>query len=708
MIDSGAVALHPSPVAELRLNSPLQYVKGVGPKKAEVLAHHGMNTVEDILYYFPRQYLDRSNIVRIADLKIDQPATIIGEVKAHGILYGRRKRYEVILADESGNVSLIWFAGVKFWERLFKKGMKFAATGTPSFFQELQIIHPDLERLDDFSDQLVHSGRIIPIYPQTSELSKVGLSSKGMRTITTFIFEHVTERLEEYLPESLLQKHQLLSRHDAVAHTHYPETREQIEDCRRRLAFDELLQLQYLVSRNKGRKATISKKHHYAAPGPHLTQFRKALPFELTAEQKKVVKEIIAGMQGERPMSRLLHGEVGCGKTVVAVIAALYAAENGLQCAFMAPTEILAEQHFRNWGALLTECGAPTALLTANSSAAHKKKVAKECAEGGISILFGTHALIYDYVNFRRLGLVVIDEQHRFGVEQRGRLYAKGEDPDLLVMTATPIPRTLALTLYGDLDISTIKDVPPGRQPIRTVWRMADARDKVWQFIREEAAKKGQTYIVYPLIEKSEQSEMENVEDAFQELSSGALKGLRLGIVHGRVKPKERDEILAEFRAGRIDVLLATTVIEVGLDNPNATMLVIEHAERFGLAQLHQLRGRIGRGSRSATAIAIAHAPVSPIARQRLEYFAQHSDGFLIAEADLQLRGPGEIFGVRQSGLPELRVANLWRDRDLMESGREVLEQLITRTDELDSPHQRLYTYLQRAAEKREIHLGGG
>ncbi|MEW5795491.1 MAG: ATP-dependent DNA helicase RecG [Candidatus Zixiibacteriota bacterium] len=696
------------PVAELKLNSPLQYVKGVGPKKAAVLARHGLNTVEDILYYFPRQYLDRSNIVRIADLKIDQPATILGEVKAHGILQGRRTRYEVILGDQSGHVSLIWFAGIRFWERMFKKGMKIAATGTPSYFQGLQIIHPDLERLDDFSDQLVHAGRIIPVYPQTAELSQVGLSSRGMRTVTTFIFDNLKEKLDEYLPESVRGQQQLLPRHVAVTNTHYPESSEQIEQCRRRLAFDELLQLQFLVSRNKGRKASITKEHNYSAPGAMLTQLRRRLPFELTAEQKKVIKEIFQDMQGERPMSRLLHGEVGCGKTVVAVVAGLYAVENGLQCAFMAPTEILAEQHYRNWGTALDECGAHSALLTASLTTAQKKKIAERCAEGAIDILFGTHALIYDYVSFKQLGLVVIDEQHRFGVEQRGRLYVKGADPDLLVMTATPIPRTLALTLYGDLDISTIKDVPPGRKPIRTVWRMSDSRDKVWQFIRDETGRGGQAYIIYPLIEKSEQSELENVEDAYAELSAGALNGLRLGIVHGRVKSKERDTIIRQFRDGQIDVLMSTTVIEVGIDNPNATVLVIEHAERFGLAQLHQLRGRIGRGGKAATAVAIAHAPVSPIARQRLEFFAQHGDGFLIAEADLQLRGPGEIFGVRQSGLPELRAANLWADRDLMEAARELLERIVGNRDQLDSEHQRLYNYLSRVAERRELLLGGG
>jgi len=695
-------------VAELRLNSPLQYVKGVGPRKSAVLTKHGLDTVEDILGYYPRQYLDRSNIVPINELKIDQPATIIGEVKAHGVLYGKAKRYEVILADETGNISLLWFRGVKYWERLFKKGMKFAVTGTPSYFQGLQLLHPDLERIDEHSDQMVHAGRIIPVYPQTSELSKVGLSSKGIRNVTSFVFDHLSEELDDYLPKTFLSKHHFMPRHTAVARTHYPDDRDQLESCRRRLAFDELLELQFLVARNKGRKASITKKRTYQPPGDMLTDFKNGLLFELTPEQKKATREIVADLQGERPMSRLLHGDVGCGKTVVAIAAALYAAENKFQCAFMAPTEILAQQHYRNWNEFLSAVGAVSAILTASSSAAEKKKVAQKCADGEIDILFGTHALIYDYVSFERLGLVIIDEQHRFGVEQRGKLYAKGEDPDLLVMTATPIPRTLALTLYGDLDISTIEALPPGRQPIRTVWRTDDVRDKVWQYLRDEIKSGGQAYLIYPLIEKSDQSNLENVEDAYRELSAGPLSDLRLAIVHGRVKPKERDAILEQFRIGKIDILLATTVIEVGIDNPNATVLVIEHAERFGLAQLHQLRGRIGRGGKPATAIAIAHPPVSAIARQRLEYFAEQGDGFLIAEADLQLRGPGEIFGVRQSGLPELRIANLWQDRQLMEIGRTLLEPMLTNPENLDSDSHKLYNYLTRKARRRELNLGGG
>jgi len=695
-------------VPELKLNSPLQYVKGVGPRKAEVLARHGLDSIGDLLYYFPRHYLDRTNVVPIGELKVDQVATIVGEVKAHGILYGKGRRYEVILGDQTGNIVLLWFGGIKYWERLFKKGQKFAATGTVGYFQGMQIVHPDMERLDDFSDQMVHAGRIIPVYPQTSELNKVGLGSKGMRQITTFIFEHLTDTISDHLPQSIRREYDLCDLHESIAKTHYPDDRDQIEQCRRRLAFDELLRLQYLVFRNKGKKEATLKKHVYGQPGEKLRRFRRALPFELTADQKSTTKEILSDLQGPHPMSRLLHGDVGCGKTVVAVLAALYAAESGFQCAFMAPTEILAEQHYRNWQPQLAEVGVETALLTASLTAAQKKKIAERCRAGEIAIIFGTHALIYDYLSFEKLGLVIIDEQHRFGVEQRGKLYAKGEDPDLLVMTATPIPRTLTLTLYGDLDISTIKSMPPGRKPVKTYWRSSDVREKMFQFLRDEVARGGQGYVIYPLIEKSDQVQLENVEDAFAELSRGSLKDVRLAMVHGRIKPKERDDILSRFREGKIDLLLATTVIEVGIDNPAATLLVIEHAERFGLAQLHQLRGRVGRGGKQATVIAVAHPPLSEIARQRLEFFVSQTDGFQIAEADLQLRGPGEIFGVRQSGLPELRTANLWRDRDLLEAARKLLEDLFTRRDKLDSQYQTLYKYLRTSAEDRRVYLGGG
>ena len=696
------------PVAELKLDSPLQYVKGVGPRKAEVLGRHNLHTVRDLLSYFPRQYLDRTNVVPIARVQVDQPVTIIGMVKAHGILHGRRRRYEVILEDDSGAISLMWFAGVKYWERLFKKGQMFAATGTVSYFMGYQMIHPDLERLDDDSSQMVHAGRIIPVYPQTAELSKAGLSSKSLRRITSFIFDHLTEPIPDHLPPTVRGQSQLVDLHTAIKKIHYPDDREQLETCRRRLAFDELLGFLFLVFRRKAQKERAVKDHRYQPPGEMLTKFKNELPFELTTGQKKVIREIFADLQSKHPMARMLQGDVGCGKTVVAIASTLYVAENGLQTAFMAPTEILAEQHFRTWGPVLEKLGFRCALLTSSLKPSVKKKVASECAQGSLHVLFGTHALIYDYVTFDNLGLVIIDEQHRFGVEQRSKLHAKGDNPDLLIMTATPIPRTLALTMYGDLDISTIDTLPPGRKITRTVWRTHDARDKVYKFVVDEIGKGGQAYIIYPLVEKSDQMELENVEDAYQELSSSVFRNLSVGMVHGRVKSQERDETLLRFRSGELDVLLATTVIEVGIDNPNATVMVIEHAERFGLAQLHQLRGRIGRSDKQATLVALAHPPLSEIAQKRLQYFTATSDGFAIAEADLELRGPGEMFGFKQSGLPELRIARLSADRDLIETARNLLSTLFVKETELDSERGKLYSFLENSAFGLKTELGGG
>ncbi len=708
IIDSIRQLRHTSPVAEIRLDSPLQYVKGVGPRKAEVLTKQGLNTVEHLLFYFPRQYLDRTTVVAIGQIQVDRPVTIIGQVRAHGMLYGRRKRYEVILADKTGAVSLIWFQGLTYLPRLFKKGQWLAATGTVTYFMGHQMVHPDLERIDDDSGRMIHAGRIIPVYPQTAELNKVGLNSKSLRRLTTFVFENLVQKLPDPVPKELCLLHGLPSLPDAVRMLHYPQDRGEVEAGRRRLAFDELLFLQFLVHTSRQEKEAAVKRHRYETPGSILRDFVDHLPFELTEGQRKSLREIFKDLQSERAMARMLQGDVGCGKTVVAVLAALYVALNKLQVAFMAPTEILAEQHFRNWQGPLEKAGIRSELLTSRLTKPRKKKVAAACGSGDIDILFGTHALIYDYVTFNRLGLVIIDEQHRFGVKQRSRLHAKGDNPDLLVMTATPIPRTLALTLYGDLDISTIDTMPAGRKPIRTVWRTRDVRDRVYGFVMDEIAKGHQAYFIYPIIEKSERIELENVEDAFEELRSGVFKTGRVGMIHGRIKPKDRDEVLERFRSGELDILMATTVVEVGMDNPNATVMIIEHAERFGLAQLHQLRGRIGRSDKQATLIAIAHPPLSDVANRRLEYFANTTDGFEIAEADLELRGPGEIFGTRQSGLPELRVTRLSQDRDLLEIARSVLDRLFLEYHKLDSGHRSLYMYLRKKAASRDFAPRGG
>jgi ATP-dependent DNA helicase RecG len=696
-------------VAELKLSTSLMYVKGIGPARAEVLERHRLKEVRDLLFYFPRAYLDRTNIVPIAKLKFDQIVTIIGRVKACGSLYGRRRKmYEVILEDDTGAITLRWFHALRYWEGTFKKGQRYAATGKVAYYSGYEMIHPELERLEEDSDQMIHAGRIIPVYPQTAELTRIGLNSRSIRRLTSFIFDNLTERIEDPLPKSENRKLGLPLLHEAIKGIHYPDSRDEIESCRRRLAFDELLRFQFLVYQSRSQKQKVVKTHRYHAPQDKLRAFKNLLPFQLTDSQKKVIREIFADLQSDHPMARLLQGDVGCGKTVVAILAALYVAESGLQTAFMAPTEILAEQHYRTWEKALAEVGVTSCLLTSSLKPTEKKQIARRCADGEIHILLGTHALIYDYVSFKNLGLVIIDEQHRFGVQQRGKLHAKGDNPDLLVLTATPIPRTLALTLYGDLDISTIDTLPPGRKITRSAWRTHETRDKVYEFVKEEIKKGGQAYIVYPIIEKSELVELESVEDAYRQLTEGAFRGYRLGMVHGRMKAKEQDAVLERFRHGQLDILVATTVVEVGLDNPKATVMIIEHAERFGLAQLHQLRGRIGRSDKQATLVAIAHPPISDLAHKRLETFTNTTDGFKIAEVDLELRGPGEMFGVRQSGLPEFRTANLVADRDLIEAGRRLMEHLLTNDDKLDGEYASLKTYLRESVAQRMVHLGGG
>ncbi len=694
-------------MADLKLHSPLQYVKGVGPKKAQFLNSIGIETVKDILFFFPRSYLDRTSVTDIAKLSPNTYVTIIGRVKSHGKLYGRKKRYEVILQDDSGAITLTWFHGIRYWEKLFKKDQVFACSGFVGSYFGIQMVHPDMERLEDESDKMIHAGRIIPVYPQTAELSKAGLNSKMMRRITTFIFENLSDKIHDFLPDDVIKSTHLLPLDKALKTIHYPQNRDEVEQSRKRLAFDELLHFQFMVFLRKDRKKSITKKHTYNTVSATFEKFKANLPFSLTKGQESALVEIIEDMKKKSPMSRMLQGDVGCGKTVVAILAALFASENNQQTAFMAPTEILAEQHYRNWNETLHSFGVSSRLLTSSQKTAEKKKTAELCQDGKVDILFGTHALIYDSIKFKQLGFVIIDEQHRFGVEQRSRLYAKGDNPDLLVMTATPIPRTLTLTLYGDLDISTIDSLPKGRLPIQTVWRTGDVREKVYQYILDDVKKGGQTYIVYPLIEKSEMVELENVEDAYKRLSSTTFKNISVGMVHGKIKPKVRDDIIQKFFEGTIDILMATTVIEVGLDNPNATIMVIEHAERFGLAQLHQLRGRIGRGKKKSTLVAIAHPPLTEIATQRLEYFVSTTDGFKISEADLELRGPGELFGLRQSG--ELRFQNvrLGEDKELLEQSRKLLEKLFLNQKILDTSHQNLHTYLMKNINKESVGIGG-
>ncbi len=686
---------------ELKLDSQIQYLKGVGPRRAIALAGVGINTVYDLLHYLPRRYLDRSMIVPIGALQANMDVTIVGRVMGKGILKGRRSRLEVVLADETGMIALIWFAGYRYLEKMFNKGDIYAATGTVTYFQQRQIVHPEMERIEDEESRLIHTGRIVPVYPSTADLKKAGITSRLMRGIISRALEMTSERLIDYLPEKYLTESKLLSLPVAVRQIHYPDDMDCRDRARTRLAFDELLSLQYLILQSRRERTVIRKAHRYDPPGETVKHFTEALPFTLTEDQQTTAGKILSDMQSDRPMHRLLQGDVGCGKTVVALVASVYAAENNLQTAFMAPTEILAEQHYHSWHDELEKLGIRSALLTGTIGKAERADIEQRTADGSIAIVFGTHAVISESVRFAALGLVVIDEQHRFGVLQRGKLITKGLRPDTLVMTATPIPRTLALTLYGDLDISSVKTMPPGRQTTRTVWRTANSRPEIYDYLKERIRENEQAFIIYPLVEKSEKLDLQAAEDEYQRLKKEVFTDCRVGLVHGRTKKDKREKTLADFRAGKISVLVATTVIEVGIDIPSATIMVIEHAERFGLSQLHQLRGRVGRGEKRGTTIAIAVPPLSDLAKKRLNMFQASTDGFKIAEADLELRGPGEFFGTRQHGLPELRVANLVVDSWLLPITRKIVAGLLRDDKELDREDANLLSYLKQTSENR-------
>ncbi len=682
----------------------MQYLKGVGPKRATALAGINIHTVYDLLHFLPRRYLDRTMITPIGSLKANIEATIIGRILGKGILKGRTQRLEVVIGDESGYVALIWFAGYRYLEKMFNKGDIYAVTGPVTYFQQLQMVHPETERIEDADDQLIHTGRIVPVYPSTAELKSSGITGRTMRQIISRVLEIDPAEIRDYLPFRYLEDYNFIPLHKALLSIHYPDSIDDAERARKRLAFDELLQLQFLILSSRQARTAQEKGHKYNKPSKTVKEFVENLPFELTADQKKVSRTVFDDMKKIRPMHRLMQGDVGCGKTVVALLAAVYASENKLQTAFMAPTELLGEQHYQNWKEPLEKIGIESALIIGSLSKPERRAVEEKIEAGRIDIIFGTHAILSEPTKFNRLGLVIIDEQHRFGVMQRGQLIGKGIRPDTLVMTATPIPRTLALTLYGDLDISSIKSMPKGRKTTKTAWRMASARADMYDFLKTRLAGGDQVFIIYPLVEKSEKLDLKAAEDEYKNLKGNIFKEYKVGLVHGRVKKDKREKTILDFKTGKIQILVATTVIEVGIDIPSASIMIIEHAERFGLSQLHQLRGRVGRGEKKGLTIAVASDPVSHLARKRLDMFVSSTDGFKIAEADLELRGPGEFFGTRQHGLPELKIADLSIDTNLLPYSREIVSQLLPdESDKKESDPElvKLRKYLEERSAKR-------
>jgi ATP-dependent DNA helicase RecG len=651
-----------------KLSLPVQFIKRVGPKISALLEKKGLKTVEDLLYFIPRRYEDRRTVKDIKSASFGARETVIGNVEQIGTrFYGRRRVYEVTIDDGTGVLTAKWFKGNHaYLRKIFKKGMRVIMTGeVSSYLFSKDMVHPDFEILDDDESgaNLLHFKRIVPLYSETE-----GLHQKYIRRIMDHVVNTYSHHIISPIPEEICTNRRLDNIHDSVRSLHFPAVNDDVEafnDMRsrahRRIIYDEFFFLQLGIAlKRKGN--ILDKGIAFKTGGTLLNTFYTILPFALTAAQKRVIREIEADMEKPCGMNRLLQGDVGCGKTAVSMAAMITACENGYQAAIMAPTEILAEQHYSRINDWADRLGLQVVLLTSGTKNAERKKISEKIKKGEIHITIGTHALIQEEVIFRNLGFVVVDEQHRFGVLQRATLRQKGVNPDVLVMTATPIPRTLAMTVYGDLDISVIDEFPPGRKEIRTKVFFEDQRARVYEIIRMEVKKGNQVFIVYPLVEESENLDLKDATRMAEHLSSEIFPDYRVGLIHGRMKGKEKDQVMTGFIKKEIDILVSTTVIEVGIDIPQASLMVIEHAERFGLSQLHQLRGRVGRSDIPSYCILMSQYKRTEDSRKRLSVMEQTNDGFKIAEEDLAIRGPGEFMGTRQSGIPDFRVAHILRD----------------------------------------------
>ncbi|HEY54822.1 MAG TPA: ATP-dependent DNA helicase RecG [Dehalococcoidia bacterium] len=663
------------------LDAPITALRGVSTSLAAKFKRLGVATVRDLLYFFPHRHLDYSQRKYISQLSEGEEPTIVANVwQAQVTMLGGRRGTEAIVGDETGNVRVVWFNNPYLAKNL-PTNAKVVLSGRVSLFGGRHVFEsPEWELLED--KELVHTGRLVPIYPLTQ-----GLKPRQVRKLMKGVVDRWAGQVADFLPAGLIKRRKLLELPRAIMQAHYPDDAEARESARHRLAFDELFLLQLGVLGRKYDWQESQPGNPFTADTAVLDIFLKSLPFQLTGAQQKVLKELLADLEKPRPMSRLLQGEVGSGKTVVATAALLVAAANGYQGAFMAPTEILAEQHFTNVSQLLSRAGKQVAeeenlrsfssllskpltvaLLIGDIKQARKQEIQQRISAGEIDIVIGTHALIQKEVGFQGLSLAVVDEQHRFGVAQRSALRQKGFNPHVLVMTATPIPRTLALTLYGDLDLSVIDELPPGRQVVKTRWLKPAQRDSAYEFLSRQVAQGRQAFIICPLVEESEVIQAKAAVAEYQRLSGEVFPDLKLGLIHGRMSAAEKDEVMHRFRSGELEVLVSTPVVEVGIDVPNATVMLVESADRFGLSQLHQFRGRVGRGSEQSYCMLLAENP-SEIGRERLDIIEKTQDGFQLAEEDLKLRGPGEFFGTRQSGLPDLRMARL-SDVKLLELAR--------------------------------------
>ena len=691
----------------LELSTPVQYVKGVGPRIAEILATKGIRTVDDLLHYLPFRYEDRLNPRGIAELRPGEMATVIAEVRNSGLFRTRRMPiFQLTVGQGRARLRCLWFNATYLQDK-FKPGQMIALYGKveeDSRSRELQIVQPQFEMLgeSDGSDgaekkaaESLEVGRIVPIYESAGQGK---LTPRWFRRVIRTALDNLTPDLPEPIPAMVRSHMGLISPRAALWNVHWPEPGESLQQLQEsrtpahiRMIFDELFFVELGLELKK-RQQKAETGVAFRLEDQARAAIKKILPFHPTPAQKKVLKEIAADMEKPYPMRRLLQGDVGSGKTIVSFEAAIIAIENGYQVALMAPTEILAQQHYFSARRILENAGYRIVLLTGSLEADRKREIRRHIAQGNAQLVIGTHALLEEKVEFAKLGLVIVDEQHRFGVMQRLKLMRKsgeGEEsgraslevsrselntspaePDVLVMTATPIPRTLALTLYGDLDLSVLDELPPGRTPIVTKQVADSEATKVWEFVRKQIAAGHQAYVVYPVISESEESELKAAVKMYRELSGSIFAEFKVGLLHGRLDAELKEQVMRMFQKGELQILVSTTVIEVGVDVPNATVMVIEHAERFGLAQLHQLRGRIGRGAAKSYCILMTGGKVTEDGERRLEAMVRTNDGFKIAELDLELRGPGEFFGTRQAGLPDFRVANIIRDAKLLEAAR--------------------------------------
>jgi len=664
----------------LDLNSPVQYISGVGPKRGEALESIGISTVHDLLHYYPRRYLDRSTVSSIRKISKNDETTLVGTIEVCGERQARkRKIFQAVLSDGTGMITLIWFNGVKYIKNAIQKGDRLAVHGKVEFYNGYQIVHPDYDKLDADADP-INTGAIIPLYPLSAELKKMKIDHRSFRRMIKGINESFKE-IEDHHHEKMIAEDGLASLKAALDQIHFPDSVDKLKRAIKRLKFDEHFFLQLLMMLRKTSYQKIGTKP-LAGKSPLEKTIRNTLEYELTSAQERVVAEIKNDLSRNVPMNRLLQGDVGSGKTIVAILAAITAISQNVQVAIMAPTEILAHQHLESFKQQMDKINISCALLVGKQKVSDRKKLLGTIKEGKIQLIVGTHALIQKDVEFRELGLVIVDEQHRFGVEQRGKLAQKGLNPHLLAMTATPIPRTMAITYHGDMDLSIIDEMPKDRKPVITKVVNEKRLQNVYKFIREEVKTGRQCMVVYPLVEESEKSDLAAATEGFESLKK-LFKGIQIGLIHGRMKKNEKDIVMKSYVMNEINILVSTTVIEVGIDIPNASVMLIEHADRFGLTQLHQLRGRVGRGSAKSYCILVKRN-ITETSMKRLAIMEETNDGFVIADEDLKMRGPGKFFSTEQSGFFTFKIANMLTDGALIRQARQSAQKIVKSDPKLD------------------------